>query len=139
MHKTDRTPFVRSCTAALLLALCASVSAQANLPKLAPAYEGYWKNLEFPVTSDMSITIDKLEPDGSVTGTFSRAARYCATRGTALKGKLTGNVLEIVPDFSAEMLCKDTRFTLQVQPDGSLAGEGESYFKLRVVLKPVAK
>ena len=139
MNAPCQTLIVRSCTSALLLAMCASVAAQAEAPKLAPAYEGSWDNLEGPVTNNMRITIDKVDPDGTVQGTYARFARYCAAKGIPMKGKLVGTTLELVPDFGTDVSCKDMTWTFQVQPDGKLVGLGQSYFRLKAELKPVAK
>lgn len=139
MNVTCQTLIVRTCTAAILLATCAAASAQAESPKLAPAYEGSWDNLEGPVTNNMRITIDKVDPDGTVQGTYARFARYCSAKGIPMKGKLSGTTLELVPDFGSDVNCKDTTWTFQVQPDGKLAGLGNSYFRLKAELKPVAK
>ena len=125
------------CTAALLL--CAGAQAQAAPPSLAAAYEGIWNNLEGPVTNRMRITIDKVDADGNIDGTYARQARYCATKGVPLKGKLNGSSLELRPDFSDNVACKDTFWTLQLQADGSLTGTGSSYFQLAATLKPEAK
>lgn len=140
MNAFSRNFVGRSCAAALLLATCAGASAQStDGPKLAPAYEGSWDNLEGPVTNNMRITIDKVDADGTVQGTYSRFARYCAAKGIPLKGKLTGTALELVPDFAGDLNCKDTSWSFQVQPDGKLVGLGNSYFRLKAELKPVAK
>jgi hypothetical protein len=139
MNAPCQTLIIRSCTSALLLAMCASVAAQAEAPKLAPAYEGSWDNLEGPVTNNMRITIDKVDPDGTVQGTYARFARHCAAKGIPMKGKLVGTTLELVPDFGTDVNCKDTTWTFQVQPDGKLVGLGQSYFRLKAELKPVAK
>jgi len=139
MNAPCQTLIVRSCTSALLLAMCASVAAQAEAPKLAPAYEGSWDNLEGPVTNNMRITIDKVDPDGTVQGTYARFARYCAAKGIPMKGKLVGTTLELVPDFGTDVNCKDTTWTFQVQPDGKLVGLGQSYFRPKAERKRVAK
>ncbi len=139
MNALSRNLLGRSCAAAILLATCAGASAQTDGPKLAPAYEGSWDNLEGPVTNNMRITIDKVDADGTVHGTYSRFARYCSAKNIPMQGKLTGAALELVPDFAGDANCKDTSWSFVVQPDGKLVGLGNSYFRLKAELKPVAK
>ena len=126
--------------AALATLAGSHAAAQADPPKLAPAYEGSWDNLEAPASGSLRITIDKVDADGTVTGTYTRdAAKVCATKNLAFKGRLDGNALELVPDFGTDFRCKDTRWGLTLQADGTLAGTGQSYYSLKASLKPVAK
>ena len=124
----------------LVTTIGAAGGAQADPVKLAPAYEGSWDNLEGPASGSLRITIDKVDADGTVTGTYTRdAAKVCATKNLAFKGKIDGNALELVPDFGSDFRCKDTRWGLTLLADGTLAGMGQSYYSLKASLKPVAK
>ena len=40
---------------------------------------------------------------------------------------------------AGDVNCKDTSWSFQVQPEGKLVGLGNSYFRLKAELKPVAK
>ena len=61
----------------LLLATAATCAA-ADVPALAPAYEGDWKNLEGPANGTMRINLT-VAADGTVSGTYIRDARNCST------------------------------------------------------------
>jgi hypothetical protein len=138
MNPVSRPSLARACAITLVAACAATAIAQTVAPKLAAAYEGSWDNLEGPVTNSMRITIDKVEADGSVQGTYARFARYCAAKGIPMKGTFDGSTLVLTPDFGEDKNCKDTRWTFQVQPDGRLSGLGNSYYQLKALLKPVA-
>lgn len=124
-----------ACAITLGLTLsCGTVLAQEV--KLAPVYEGTWVNLEERASNSMKVTIDKVEADGSITGTYHRFAVFCSARGVPMKGKLEGNKVTLLPDFTGNSRCADTKWDFELQPDGKLAGLGNSYFRLKAELSP---
>lgn len=139
MTITSKMQMMRGCTLALIAVSGATAWAQTDKPKLAPAYEGRWDNLEEPINGWMRIVIDKIGPDGAVQGKYTRNSRICFAEGVAMKGKLEGDTLSLSPDFGSDFKCKDTNWKFQLQADGRLTGPGESYFRLRADLNPVAK
>ena len=133
MSKTK--PSLTTLAAATALALCCG-AALAQDVKLAAVYEGTWVNLEERASNNMKVTIDKVEADGSITGTYHRFAVFCSARGIPMKGKLEGNKVTLLPDFTGNARCADTKWDFELQPDGKLAGLGNSYFRLKAELSP---
>jgi hypothetical protein len=139
MNTASKMSRMRACALALC-ALCGGVaSSQAEALKLAPAYEGRWDNLEEPINGWMRIAIDKVNPDGTVEGKYTRTSRVCAADQIAMKGKIEGDQFHVKPDFGSDFKCKDTAWKYQIQADGTLIGPGESYYRLKAELKPVVK
>ena len=121
--------------AALLVQWGGTLQAQTAPPKLASAYGGNWTNLDQPARGTMEFKIHKIAADGSFEGLYTRYAVFCSSNGAIpLKGKIEDRTVTLLPDFGSNSMCKDSKWTLELQPDGSLAGKGYSYFNLKAEL-----